>query len=46
MEGSIRVNDTTIRERDALGIWATGEIAIHTNDTSHFLIIETPVNQK
>ena len=46
MEGDISVNNNTINERNALGIWDTGEVTIHTNNTSHFLVIETPVNQK
>ena len=46
IEGSIDINNTTIPTRDALGIWGTDVISIQTNDTAHFLIIETPINQK
>jgi quercetin 2,3-dioxygenase len=46
IEGSIRIGDITLNERDALGIWNTGEVMIQCEATSHFLIIETPVNQK
>jgi redox-sensitive bicupin YhaK (pirin superfamily) len=45
-EGSIRIGDTTVARRDGLGIWGTGEITIHCAEESHFLLIETPVNQK
>lgn len=46
MSGEISINDVTISERDALGIWDTNEIKINCLQRSEFLIIETPVNQK
>jgi redox-sensitive bicupin YhaK (pirin superfamily) len=46
MEGSIQVGDTKVGRRDALGVWDTSDITIHCSDEAHFLIIETPVNQK
>ena len=46
MEGQVRVNDIPVAERDALGIWDTNEISVHCETGAHFLIIETPVNQK
>lgn len=46
IEGSIRIGDHSLQQRDAIGIWATGEVNIHFNDASDILIIETPVNQK
>jgi len=46
IEGAIRVGDTTLQKRDAIGIWNTNEVSIQCADESHFLVIETPVNQK
>jgi redox-sensitive bicupin YhaK (pirin superfamily) len=46
MEGSISVNDTIIQQRNALGIWDTDHVSIHCLKDAHFLVIETPVNQK
>jgi len=46
MEGSVRIGETDLKERDALGIWDTAEVSIHCTEDAHFLIIETPVNQK
>jgi redox-sensitive bicupin YhaK (pirin superfamily) len=44
--GKIRVDGTDLFERDAIGIWETGLVPIHCEAESHFLVIETPVNQK
>ncbi|MES1160343.1 MAG: pirin family protein, partial [Bacteroidota bacterium] len=46
IEGQIKINDNSLPERDALGIWDTAELAIHCETEAHFLLIETPVNQK
>ncbi len=46
MEGSIKIDDITIPKRDAIGLWETENISIYCEDEAHFLIIETPVNQK
>lgn len=46
IEGNIRIGDDSLEARDAIGIWETSEIIIDCESTSHFLIIETPVNQK
>ena len=46
IEGAIRVGDTALQKRDAIGIWNTNEVSIQCADESHFLVIETPVNQK
>lgn len=46
IEGQIQVNNHSLPERDALGIWATAELSILCETEAHFLIIETPVNQK
>jgi redox-sensitive bicupin YhaK (pirin superfamily) len=46
IEGKIRVDGTDINERDAIGIWETDRVPIHCGAGAHFLVIETPVNQK
>ena len=46
MEGQISVNGTPVPERDALGVWDAREVEISCSTEAHFLIIETPVNQK
>ena len=44
--GSIKIDNTILPERDALGIWETGELTINCEKESEFLIIEAPINQK
>jgi redox-sensitive bicupin YhaK (pirin superfamily) len=46
IEGKINVDGTDISERDAIGVWETGTVPIHCDAGAHFLVIETPVNQK
>lgn len=46
IEGSVEVEGNTIDKRNAIGIWETNNIEIKCKDDAHFLIIETPVNQK
>jgi quercetin 2,3-dioxygenase len=46
IEGQVRVNGTDIPARDAIGIWETGKLPIHCEAGAHFLVIETPINQK
>lgn len=46
IEGSVHVNGIGMNERDGLGVWNTDVVNIQCEDTSEFLIIETPVNQK
>ena len=46
IDGRVTVGGDTINARDAVGIWDTGEVSIQCETESHFLIIETPVNQK
>ncbi|HMH23761.1 MAG TPA: pirin family protein [Puia sp.] len=46
IEGSIRVHETDLHEKDGAGIWDTDRVSIHCKEGSEFLIIETPVNQK
>lgn len=46
IEGKIRIDGTDINKRDAIGIWETDTVQIHCDAGAHFLIIETPVNQK
>jgi quercetin 2,3-dioxygenase len=46
MDGSIKIGETIIKSKDAVGIWDTDSITIETIEESHFLIIETVINQK
>jgi quercetin 2,3-dioxygenase len=46
IEGSVSVGGIALSERDALGVWNTNHVSIQCEDTSEFLIIETPINQK
>jgi quercetin 2,3-dioxygenase len=46
IEGKIRVDGTDINERDAIGVWETDTVPIHCDAGAHFLVIETPINQK
>ena len=46
IEGKIRVDGTDINERDAIGVWETDTLSIHCEAGAHFLVIETPINQK
>jgi len=46
IDGKVRVDGTDIHRRDAIGIWDTDSVPIHCETGSHFLVIETPVNQK
>jgi quercetin 2,3-dioxygenase len=44
--GSIRIGDTTLQTKDAVGIWNTDNIIIECLEDAHFLVIETVINQK
>ena len=46
IEGHLTIGSENLSTRDAVGIWETADIEIQVNEASHFLIIETPVNQK
>jgi redox-sensitive bicupin YhaK (pirin superfamily) len=46
IEGRIRIDGTDLHPRDAIGIWETDHVPIHCEAGAHFLIIETPINQK
>jgi quercetin 2,3-dioxygenase len=46
IEGKIRVGGTDLQPRDAIGVWETGSVPIHCEAGAHFLVIETPINQK
>lgn len=46
IEGKIRVDGTDLEPRDAAGIWETDTVPIHCAAGAHFLVIETPINQK
>ena len=44
--GNIKIADTALSTRDAIGIWDTNEVEINCAAGVEFLIIETPINQK
>lgn len=46
IEGKIGVEGTDVNERDAVGVWETDGVSIQCDAGAHFLIIETPINQK
>ena len=46
IEGGVTINDTSLQTRDAIGIWDTASVSISCKGESHFLIIETVINQK
>lgn len=46
LEGKIRIDGTDLNPRDAIGVWETDTVPVHCEAGSHFLIIETPINQK
>lgn len=46
IEGKIRVDGNDLFGRDAIGIWETDTVTIDCDASTHFLIIETPINQK
>jgi quercetin 2,3-dioxygenase len=46
MEGSIVINKILLTKRNAVGIWETDHISVECLESSEFLLIETPVNQK
>jgi len=46
IEGRIRVDGTDLDPRDAIGVWETDSVPVHCEAGCHFLVIETPINQK
>lgn len=46
IEGKIRIDGTDLQPRDAIGVWETDAVPIHCDAGAHFLVIETPINQK
>lgn len=44
--GGLRVQDQVLQERDAIGLWETGEVSLQCAEKTEFLIIETPINQQ
>jgi len=46
IKGSLTIAEQTIQERDAIGVWDTGRVAISCPEEGEFLVIETVVNQK
>ncbi|MBX9779368.1 MAG: pirin family protein [Chitinophagaceae bacterium] len=46
IKGDITVNTNMINQRDAIGVWNTGDIEIKAKSDTEFVIIETVINQK
>ena len=46
LSGCLKINETVVVERDAIGIWDTSNAILDCTDETEFLIIEMPVNQK
>ena len=46
IEGKIEIDGNILPKRDAIGMWGIDAVKIKALETSEFLIIETPVNQK
>jgi quercetin 2,3-dioxygenase len=46
IDGKITAGGTDLQTNDAIGIWDTDNVDIHSEAGAHFIIIETPVNQK
>lgn len=46
IEGRIRVDGTDLHAKDAIGVWEAEQVPIHCEAGAHFLVVETPVNQK
>ncbi len=42
IEGVIRINDTTLSKRDAMGIWETESFSASIEEDSHVLLLELP----
>jgi len=45
IEGEIEVNGSTLKKRDAIGLWETSEVEIKANSDSKFLVMEIPMQQ-
>ncbi len=43
LEGEVTIGDTTLNERDAIGIWDTENFEIKTNTNSRLLTLEIPM---
>lgn len=43
ISGSVKVNDTELGKRDALGIWETGEFTVTASEDAELLAIEVPM---
>ena len=44
IDGSVSINGEIIAKRDAIGIWETDKISLHTEQESRFIVVEVPVN--
>ncbi|GAB4229999.1 MAG: pirin family protein [Ekhidna sp.] len=44
IEGSVKIEDTDLNKRDAIGIWETDQVHLKVQKDSQLLIIEVPMN--
>ena len=44
IDGSVSINGEIIGKRDAIGIWETDKISLHTEQECRFIVVEVPVN--
>ncbi len=46
LEGEVKVADTRLSDRDALGVWQTGTVDFEILERSRILLIEVPVSEQ
>lgn len=46
INGNFSVNENSLSERDAIGIWETEELLLTSNENSRILLIEVPMNEE
>ena len=44
LEGSVRVNDHELQQRDGLGIWDTRQLSVTTNSKTKVLLMDVPMS--
>lgn len=44
IDGSVSINGEIIEKKDAIGIWETDKISLHTEQECRFIVVEVPVN--
>jgi quercetin 2,3-dioxygenase len=44
IEGSVKIAGTILNKRDAIGVWETSEVEIHTNEATKLIVIDVPMH--